>query len=128
MSPLQRLTYAMLIGAAGWNTLVGAAPIIADPAVGTLELPAHDNSGNEQLVASGFNKAAGLAFDPLTGDLYISEQQSRNIWRLQFTPSAAPMPASVWLLGFGLGRLLWVRHRRHPDRKPTAVCTKKVVT
>ncbi len=71
----------------------------------------YDVNGIEQVIATGFNKTAGLAFDPFNGDLYIAEQQSQNIWRLQFTPTAVPLPTGAWLLGLGLALLL--RHRRN---------------
>ena len=100
-----------------------STPIVANPALGALTLLAHntvdlnrvdgltvDRFGNLFAIATGFNKTAGLAFDPFNGDLYIAEQQSQNIWRLQFAPAAVPLPNGAWLLGLGLALLF--RHRR----------------
>ena len=100
------------------------APLLGQGLIGSLQLLAHDGIdlnrvdgltfdrfGNLFAIATGFNKTAGLAFDPFNGDLYIAEQQSQNIWRLQFTPTAVPLPTGAWLLGLGLALLL--RHRRN---------------
>lgn len=70
-----------------------------------------DAAGNYEVIATGFSETAGLAFDPFSGDLFISEQASRSIWRLSFAPSAQA-PAPTTLLLFGVGLFLLRRHRR----------------
>ncbi len=42
--------------------------------------------GAHSVLATGFGQAAGLAFDAVTGDLYIAEQDLDRIWRLRFNP------------------------------------------
>ena len=44
--------------------------------------------GAHEVFATGFGQAAGLAFDPLTGDLYVSEQDLARIWRVRFARAA----------------------------------------
>lgn len=55
-----------------------------------------DANGNYTTFAQGFLKPAGLAFDPMTGDLYIAEQSMHRIWKVEF---AAPVPEpATWVL------------------------------
>jgi len=61
--------------------------------------------------ATGFSETAGLAFDPFSGDLFISDQASRTIWRLSFAPPTQ-VPARAALLLFGMGLMLLRRQRR----------------
>lgn len=42
--------------------------------------------GTHSIFATGFGQAAGLAFDPDTGDLYIAEQDLDRVWRVRFHP------------------------------------------
>lgn len=44
--------------------------------------------GTHSVFATGFDKPQGLAFDPATGDLYISEQGLDRVWRVRFGPPA----------------------------------------
>ncbi|MCB1874521.1 MAG: hypothetical protein KDH88_00945 [Chromatiales bacterium] len=70
-----------------------------DPASGTGRILRYDAAGNEEIVATGFSKASGLAFDPLSGDLFIGEQNEANLWRLSFTsPTSVPIPPTILLL------------------------------
>jgi len=70
-----------------------------------------DAAGNYEVIATGFSETAGLAFDPFSGDLFISDQASRSIWRLSFAdPAQVPAPTSLLL--FGVGLLLLRRQRR----------------
>ena len=125
MIPISRPTtlLALMLSGLCASQPAQSTPIIADPGLGSLQLLAHDSVdlnrvdgltfdrfGNLFAIATGFNKTAGLAFDPFNGDLYIAEQQSQNIWRLQFAPAAVPLPNGAWLLGLGLALLF--RHRR----------------
>lgn len=63
-----------------------------------------DAGGNYTTLAQGFDKPAGLAFDPLTGHLYIAEQQANKIWRVEFA-AAVPEPAHYAMLLAGLALL-----------------------
>lgn len=45
--------------------------------------------GTHEVFATGFGQAAGLAFHPETGDLYVSEQDFDRIWRVRFTRKVA---------------------------------------
>jgi sugar lactone lactonase YvrE len=45
--------------------------------------------GTHEVFATGFGQAAGLAFQPQTGDLYVSEQDFDRIWRVRFTREVA---------------------------------------
>ena len=63
-----------------------------------------DANGNYTTLALGFNKPAGLAFDPLTGHLYIAEQEANKIWRVEFA-AAVPEPAHYAMLLAGLALL-----------------------
>jgi sugar lactone lactonase YvrE len=45
--------------------------------------------GAHEVFATGFGQAAGLAFHPETGDLYVSEQDFDRIWRVRFTREVA---------------------------------------
>ena len=40
--------------------------------------------GEHTVFAIGFDAPQGLAFDPINGDLYISEQLENRVWRVQF--------------------------------------------
>jgi sugar lactone lactonase YvrE len=40
--------------------------------------------GESDVLATGFSQAQGLAFDPTTGDLYISEHELDRVWRVRF--------------------------------------------
>lgn len=44
--------------------------------------------GAHEVFATGFGQAAGLAFHPETGDLYLSEQDLDRIWRVRFAREA----------------------------------------
>jgi hypothetical protein len=44
--------------------------------------------GAHEVFATGFGQAAGLAFHPQTGDLYVSEQDFDRIWRVGFAREA----------------------------------------
>jgi len=68
-----------------------------------------DAAGNYSVIATGFSETAGLAFDA-AGSLYISDQSSASIWRLQFAqPAQVPVPGSLLLMGLGV-LLLRVRY------------------
>ena len=43
--------------------------------------------GTHSVFATGFGQAAGLAFDPASGDLYIAEQDLDRVWRVRFHPA-----------------------------------------
>ncbi len=45
--------------------------------------------GTHEVFATGFGQAAGLAFHPETGDLYVAEQDFDRIWRVRFTREVA---------------------------------------
>lgn len=45
--------------------------------------------GAHEVFATGFGQAAGLAFHPETGDLYLSEQDRDRIWRVRFAHEVA---------------------------------------
>jgi sugar lactone lactonase YvrE len=45
--------------------------------------------GTHEVFATGFGQAAGLAFQPQTGDLYVSEQDLDRIWRVRFRREVA---------------------------------------
>ena len=45
--------------------------------------------GAHEVFATGFGQAAGLAFHPETGDLYVSEQDFDRIWRVRFPREVA---------------------------------------
>jgi sugar lactone lactonase YvrE len=45
--------------------------------------------GTHEVFATGFGQAAGLAFHPWTGDLYVSEQDFDRIWRVRFRREVA---------------------------------------
>ena len=47
------------------------------------------SDGTHEVFATGFGQAAGLAFHPETGDLYVSEQDFDRIWRVRFTREVA---------------------------------------
>ena len=49
--------------------------------------------GRHTVVATGFDASQGMAFDPTSGDLYISEQNANRVWRLRF--AGTPMPGLV---------------------------------
>lgn len=68
--------------------------------------------GTHSVFATGFAKPAGIAFDPVTGDLYIAEQEAASLWRVRFA-SPVPEPGTWASLAAGLA-LLWpvVRSRR----------------
>ncbi|MCB1865702.1 MAG: hypothetical protein KDG50_09750 [Chromatiales bacterium] len=74
--------------------------VTEDPGIGLSRVLRYDANGNEQVVATGFNEPAGLAIDPATGDLYISEQSSQNVWRIRF--ASVPAPASLTLIALSL--------------------------
>lgn len=44
--------------------------------------------GTHSVFATGFGQAAGMVFDPESGDLYIAEQDFDRIWRVRFNPDA----------------------------------------
>ena len=49
--------------------------------------------GTHSVLASGFDNIEGVAFDPLTGDLYVGEIEKSSIWRVRFGTSNAGAPA-----------------------------------
>ncbi len=57
-------------------------------------------NGTHSVFATGFGKAAGMAFDPENGDMYIAEQALDRIWRVRFNapprPSPSPPHLATW--------------------------------
>ncbi|MBL8480646.1 MAG: SMP-30/gluconolactonase/LRE family protein, partial [Rhodocyclaceae bacterium] len=81
---------------------IGEDPQNGNPA----RLFAMSADGTLDLIADGFTTLQGLAFDPASGDLYIAEQSTSTIWRLQFGPGAdLPLPGSASLVALALGGL-----------------------
>jgi DNA-binding beta-propeller fold protein YncE len=76
-----------------------------------------DANGNYSTFAQGFKKPAGLAFDPLTGHLYIAEQDSSQIWRVEFA-AAVPEPATYTMLLAGLAMLGGAMRKRRQASPP----------
>lgn len=68
------------------------------------------SDGTHSVFATGFRYPQGLAFDPATGDLYISEQGEQSIWRVSF--SNVPEPTSFALSVIGLLSLGMAGRRR----------------
>ncbi len=66
-----------------------------------------DSTGAHSVFASGFDFPQGLAVDPITGYLYISEQGDSRIWRVEFVPE----PAAGVMLAVGLMLAGRVRRR-----------------
>jgi len=59
--------------------------------------------GTHSVFVDGLHEPAGLAFDPLTGDLYISEQAEAKIWKVTFAQTpAVPEPGEATLMAAGL--------------------------
>jgi sugar lactone lactonase YvrE len=54
--------------------------------------------GSHGVFATGFGQAAGLAFHPETGDLYVSEQDFDRIWRVRFRGPRVPGLAAPGLV------------------------------
>jgi len=69
-----------------------------------------DTLGNHSVFATGFSSPAGLVFDPLSGVLFISEQDTQSIWTVTFV-APIPVPATAWLFGSALGLLGWMRRK-----------------
>jgi len=67
------------------------------------------SDGTHTVFAGGFDSPQGLAFDPFTGDLYISEQDAGKIWRVTFIPE----PDSFILAAIGLAAVLGFRRYRN---------------
>lgn len=65
--------------------------------------------------ATGFKKPAGMAFDPTGGALYIAEQDSNAIWRVQFA-TPVPEPHTYAMLMAGLAAVGWIVRRRSTHR------------
>lgn len=72
-----------------------------------------DSDGNHSVFATGFNYPQGLAFDPLNGDLFISEQGEQSVWRVTFTAVPEPSTFSLALLAL-LTLGFYASRRRRP--------------
>lgn len=69
------------------------------------------SDGTHSVFATGFNSPQGLAFDPASGDLYISEQGNQTIWRVSFA-TTVPEPSTLALFGTGVLGLIGYCIRR----------------
>jgi sugar lactone lactonase YvrE len=69
------------------------------------------SDGGHEVVLTGFDEAQGMAFHPVSGDLYVSEQGLSRIWRLRFTQDDLPVPAlgpaALAVLAFAIAAAAW---------------------
>ncbi len=51
--------------------------------------------GTQQRIRPGFDNVEGVAFDPLTGDLYIGEIEKSTLWRVRHSWPADTDPVKA---------------------------------